>query len=106
MKEIRGWTVAIGNAPGPFAPLKIKRSAKKALKYISELEGLIGFHSVYPMGTLCIFATENDAKRAKNLMDAKGIKTGNNICECFAPAEDVPEKLLPMCEVIENDPVE
>ena len=101
MKSVRAWTVAVGNAPSIFSSLRVKRSAKKALKYISELEGLIGFHPVPPKGTLCLFCTENDAIRAKNLMDAKGIKTGNNICECFIPADYVPAEMLEKCEVIE-----
>ena len=32
-------------------------------------------------GTLCFFKTENDTKRGRNLMEAKGIQTGRNICE-------------------------
>ena len=101
MKSVRAWTVAIGNAPGIFAPIRVKRSAKKALKYISEQEGLIGFHPHPPMGTLCLFVSENDAKRARNMMEATGIHTGNNICECSVDMEYIPKKLLDKCEVLE-----
>ena len=101
MKSVRAWTVAIGNAPSIFSSIRVKRSAKKALKYISEQEGLIGFHPHPPMGTLCLFVSENDAKRAKNMMEAAGIHTGNNICECFVDMEYIPKKLLDKCEVLE-----
>lgn len=83
MSERKCWTVAVGNYPGPFASRKVKRSARKAFDYISGLEGLVGFHPHYPDGTLCLFESENHAKRARNLMNGMGIQTGNNICEVF-----------------------
>lgn len=69
------WSVAVGN----INPLQ--KASRDAVKYISKLKGFVGFFPHYPDGTLCFFKTENDAKRAKNLMDAEGIHTGNNICE-------------------------
>ena len=83
MKEVKCWTVAIGQMPSMFARRKVKKSAKEAIAYISEQEGFIGFHPVFGRGTLCMFATENDAKRARNMMRYKGIECGHNIFEIF-----------------------
>lgn len=83
MAEVKVWTVAIGNAPMPWASRKTKQRAKEALDYVNSLEGFIGVYTLAPKGSLCLFRTENDAKIAKNLMDAKGIRTGINICEVF-----------------------
>ena len=77
--EVSVWSVAVGNLP--LNPFKMK-AAEKALLYIRDLEGFIG---IYPTrgGTLCLFKSENEAKGARNLMRAKGIQTGNNICELY-----------------------
>ena len=72
---MKGYTVAVGNF-NPFI-----RASRKAVKYISTLDGMIGIHPQYPRGMLIIFKTENDAKIGKNKMEAKGIQTGRNICE-------------------------
>lgn len=78
--EVKVWTVAVGNLPvPPFIPKK----SKEAIKYISKLEGFVGFHPVPPHGTLCLFKTENDAKGGRNHMRAKGIQVGKNIGYVF-----------------------
>ena len=74
MKMTKGYTVATGNV-NPF----MKRS-REEVKYIQTLEGFIGVHPTQ-YGTLWIFDSKNNAKGAKNLMEYKGIKTGNNIVE-------------------------
>lgn len=84
--EISAWTVAVGN----YNPL-MKRS-RKAVKYISKLDGLVGIHPHYPQGMLLLFASENDAKVARNKLNAEGVQTGNNICECFVDKMYVPKK--------------
>ena len=68
------WTVAIGN----FNPFK--KESREAVKFIKDLEGLVAVHPVYPKGTLLLFDSENNAKGAKNLMEAQGIQCGRNIC--------------------------
>ena len=83
MSEIKCWTVAVGNLPTPFTPRKVRKSAEAACKFIGKLDGFVGFHPMPPRGTLCLFRTENDAKRGRNLMESEGIKTGKNICEVF-----------------------
>lgn len=72
---MKAYTVAVGNVD-PFN----KRSVA-AVEYIKTLPGLIGVHPHYPDGTLILFDTENNAKIARNMMNAKGIQTGRNICE-------------------------
>ena len=72
---MKGYSVAVGN----INPLQ--KSSRDAVKYISKLKGFVGFFPHYPYGTLCFFKTENDAKKARNMMNCEGIQTGNNICE-------------------------
>lgn len=72
---MKAWSVAVGN----FDPLQ--KESREALEYIKGLKGLVGAHPKYPHGTLIFFDTENNAKTARNMMDAKGIQTGRNICE-------------------------
>ena len=68
------WTVAVGN----FNPLM--KASRDAVKFIKDLEGLVAVHPCYPNGTLLLFDSKNNAKGARNLMQAKGIQTGRNIC--------------------------
>lgn len=72
---MKAWSVAVGN----INPLQ--KASRDAVKYITNLNGFLGFFPHYPNGTLCFFVTENDAKIARNKMDSKGIQTGRNICE-------------------------
>lgn len=72
---MKAWSVAVGN----INPLQ--KASRDAVKYIKKLKGFVGFYPHYPDGTLCFFKTENDAKRAKNMMEYEGIQTGYNICE-------------------------
>lgn len=76
--EVVVYTVAVGNLP-VFA----KKKTRKALRFIKGLDGFIGVYPYYPHGTLCFFRTLNQAKIAKNMMDAQGIATGFNITEAF-----------------------
>ncbi len=72
----KAYTVAAGNV----APHK--KASRDAVKFIKTLDGLLGVKPCYPSGTLLLFDTENNAKTARNRMDAVGIQTGRNICEC------------------------
>lgn len=71
---MKAYTVAVGNID------PANKNSRKAVKYIATLPGLVGVHPHYPDGTLILFDTENAAKVARNLMNAKGIQTGRNIC--------------------------
>lgn len=68
------WTVATGNV-NPF-----KKEGREAVKFIKRLKGLVAVHATYPHGTLILFDDLNNAKGARNLMEAKGIQCGQNIC--------------------------
>lgn len=81
------WTVAIGILPMPWHSRKIKKLAEAVLEYLKGVEGFLGVTPMYPNGTLLIFRTENDAKRAKNRLDSMGVITGSHICEVFVKKE-------------------
>ena len=87
------WTVAIGNLPGPLASRRKKRDAETALKLASEQEGFVGVHPCPPNGTVLLYLTENDAKRARNVMVAEGVVCGKNICSVRAWGDAVEKRL-------------
>lgn len=74
------YTVAIPNMP-IFANKKVR----EFIKWIPTLEGFVGVHPHYPDGTLILFKTENNAKAARNLIQAKGVTVGKNICKVYVP---------------------
>ena len=78
MKEVKCYTVAI-----PNLPLILKKEHKKLIKNISKYDGFIGVHPCYPKGTLLVFLTENDAKRARNKLKGTINAVGNNIGEVY-----------------------
>lgn len=75
------WSVSTGRVN----PL-LKRS-REAVNYIMALEGFVGAYPVQPHGTLWFFDSKNNAKGARNLMEAKGIQTGRNICRGWIDGE-------------------
>ena len=83
--QIRAYAFAVGN----FEPFNKKSRA--AMRIINKQEGRIGVSPQYPRGTVLLFATENDAKIARNRLDFEGIRTGSNICECFVEKKYVPK---------------
>lgn len=90
-KEVKAYTVAVPNLAGMIpGTLKQKhmKDTKKLLRYVKKLDGFIGIHPIPPRGTLLIFDTENNAKRARNLLDNDlKVQTGTNICEIFIPEQ-------------------
>lgn len=90
--ESKCFTVAIGNFPMPWQRRKWKQ-AVKVMDYIKDLDGFLGIHPLPPKGTLLIFRTVNDAKAAKNVLVAKGVIVGENICEIFVNNQDLPGEL-------------
>ena len=58
---------------------KTRKGIDEALEYIKKLEGFIGVQPVDLWHTLLIFDTENNAKRARNLLRAKDIQCANYI---------------------------
>ena len=83
-KDTRLFSVPTGRAT-PF----LKRS-KKAVEYITSLEGYVGAHSTFDGDyTLWLFDTVEHALQASKLMSKKGIECGNNICEYVWLDDDV-----------------
>lgn len=60
-----------------------RKASREAVKYIKSLEGFQGVHILPDLKNLWIFDTENNAKRAKNNMESKGIQCGKNIGEIY-----------------------
>ena len=89
--EVEAFTVAVpnlaGTLPGTMKP-RMLRDSKKLLSYASKLDGFLGIHPAPPHGTLLIFKTENEAKRARNLLanDLK-VQTGTNITKIYIPEQ-------------------
>ena len=73
---IKLWTVAVGNTQGPFSLPSTKRKAKAAVDLIKQQEGFVGVNPQPPLGTLLLFRTENNAKRARNVLRAAGVVCG------------------------------
>lgn len=84
--------MAVGNAPGPFSLPSTKRKAKAAFDLIKRHEGFVGVNPQPPHGTLLLFRTENDAKRARNVLRTAGVVCGTNICEVFVDRQFVPKE--------------
>jgi len=87
MAEVECWTVATGNVS------LLRKASRQAAKYIANLEGFVGVH-IDPQGrgTVWLFNSENNAKKARNLMQGKGIKCGTNICQVFVDEKYLMEK--------------
>lgn len=51
----------------------------KLLGYLKEQNSFLGIHPRYPDGDFLVWQTLNDAKIAKNTIEALGIKTANHI---------------------------
>lgn len=90
--EVKLWAFAVGNAPGPFAAPSTKRKAKAALDLIKEQEGFVGIDPQPPHGTMLLFRTENNAKRARNILRVAGVVCGKNIVEAFVDKKDLPKE--------------
>lgn len=73
-------------------PSLFRRRSRRAMDYMATLDGLRGVH-IDPSGrgTVWFFATENDAKRGRNMARSKGIQCGDNICRWVVAADGVPE---------------
>lgn len=90
--EVKLWTVAVGNAPSPLSLPSVKKKARDAFDLIKQQEGFVGVNPQPPRGTLLLFRTENNAKRARNVLREAGVVCGTNICEVFVDKKYVPEK--------------
>ena len=85
--QIRAYAFAVGS----FDPLN--KNLMAAMRIICKHEGLIGgIPQEYPRGTILLFATENDAKIARNRLCFEGIRTSDEICECYVEKKYVSKK--------------
>ena len=75
--EVECWGFGTG-AVDPF-----KKASRKAAEYITKMEGFLAVHLPDTWHTLWIFDSENNAKKAKNLAEAKGIKCGREIAKIY-----------------------
>ena len=82
---VTGYAFAVGKIPYRLPHWLFPKRIKNALRLIADTDGLVG---VAPIGdrTLLIYETENDAKRARNIANSRGILCGKEIfpIETFA----------------------
>lgn len=68
------------------------KTSSKDMKYIAGLDGFVaGVSIAEKRATLFYFATEADGIRARNMMEAKGIPVGDNVCRWVVDKDGVLE---------------
>lgn len=79
MKKLEEGTELYSVATGRI--LIWKKASRDAVRFIQKQKGFVAIAPVdYYGGTLWLFDSLNNAKRARNMMKLKGIGTGDNIC--------------------------
>lgn len=73
MAEIKCWGVGTGRVS------LLHKASREASKYLSEQNGFVGAHILQDGRMLWLYDTENNAKRAKNNAESKGIVCGKHI---------------------------
>ena len=68
----------------------MRKDSRKASEFISKQEGFLAVNPL-PEYTLWFFDSLNHAKAARNMMKAKGVQTGDNICKLIISADGIPE---------------
>lgn len=68
----------------------MRKDSRKASEFISKQEGFLAVNPL-PEYTLWFFDSLNHAKAARNMMKAKGVQTGDNICKFIISADGIPE---------------
>lgn len=81
------WVKAYGfafNTKNPFS-----KKVVNMLKEAQEMEGHIGVRPEFPFGILIVYATENSAKAARNILKAEygNFSWGREIGELYIPKE-------------------
>lgn len=90
--EVKAYAIAVPNLAG-MLPWTMSRKhikdSQKLLNYAKKLDGFLGIHPVPPRGTLLVFRSLNEAKRARNLLanDLKINQIGDHITEIFIPKQ-------------------
>ena len=90
--EVTAWGFSIPLFRGPFAPRRVRREEKDLLRYMKELDGVIGIHpDEFGRGNYILFRSEYDAISGRNLLRHRGVTCGQNIIEVYVPKEYVPD---------------
>lgn len=78
-KGVKVYVFAIGHGTDPlWNPVKAKKEVEAMAEILKGCEGLMGVHPIWP-NTLAAFDTLNNAKVARNRMEAAGSPCGKNI---------------------------
>jgi len=86
--EISLYTVAIPEI-NPFAVGEAKVAQDAAIDFIRNLDGFVAVHPVFGQGTLLLFRTKDQAKKARIELKNHGCPAGKNVTECFVKKTDV-----------------
>ena len=73
------WTKCYCIGTGSVDPFK--NASREAAEFIKSQEGFLGVHIIPDKRILWVFDTLNNAKRAKNNIESKGIHCGKGIGE-------------------------
>lgn len=73
---------AVGNMP--LNPIKLMQT----VNFIKLLDGFIGLHPCYPKGTLLVFDSLNNSKRARNILQDNGVQCGTYIMKATLTADN------------------
>ena len=78
-KGVKVYVFAIGHGTDPlWNPVKAKKEVVAMAEILKGCEGLLGVHPIWP-NTLAAFDTLNNAKVARNRLEAAGRPCGKNI---------------------------
>ena len=91
MKEVKVYGFAVANLAGTcgLPTFRQMRDTQKLLDYVKKLDGFMGVHPHPPDGTILIFKTEQEAIRAKNLLNfvLEVNEIGKHVVEIYIPEE-------------------
>lgn len=69
----------------------LSRRSRQAAKLMGDQDGFTGYNIVPDGRMLWFYATEADAKRARNVAESQGVQCGRNICRFVVAPDGVPE---------------
>lgn len=77
MAEVKCWGVCTGSVS------LIHKASREASKYLAEQDGFVGVHILPDGRMIWLYDTENNAKRALNNAESKGIRCGKGVADLF-----------------------
>lgn len=69
----------------------LRKRSRDAAKLMGEQDGFVTAHIVEDGRMMWFYATEADAKRARNVAESQGVQCGRNVCRFEVGADGVPE---------------